>query len=140
MVVGRLEDGGTLEMLKVAGVVERPPRGRAGAGRDLPHEWVPIADPAPTFPYTPGLTAPTTNNTAITHVARQGWAQGAAYFSRLEGQVARDGVVYFTSTQGGGPQEASQREPLGFGRGSGQVWAYAPASGKLRCVFQSSGP
>ena len=28
----------------------------------------------------------------------------------------------------------------GYGRGSGQVWAYHTASRKLRCVFQSSGP
>jgi secreted PhoX family phosphatase len=103
-------------------------------------EWVDIDEPWREFPYTPGETAQTSNNDAITHVARQGWAQGAAYFSRLEGQVARDGVVYFTSTQGGGPAETGTENPAGFGRGSGQVWAYRPASGKLRCVFQSSGP
>ena len=140
MVVGRLEDGGTLEMLKVAGVPNAHLEGAQEQDATYRTEWVPIEDPAPDFPYTPGETAPTTNNTAITHVARQGWAQGAAYFSRLEGQVARDGVVYFTSTQGGGPQEATNEKPLGFGRGSGQVWAYHAASGKLRCVFQSSGP
>jgi secreted PhoX family phosphatase len=139
MRVGRLEDGGTLEMLKVVGVDNAHLEGEQEQGTTYDVEWVPIEDPAPEFPYTPGETAPTTNNAAITHVARQGWAQGAAYFSRLEGQVSRDGVVYFTSTQGGGPAEASNENPAGYGRGYGQVWAYRPASGKLRCVFQSSG-
>jgi secreted PhoX family phosphatase len=140
MVVGRLEDGGTLEMLKVAGAWNAHLEGAQEQNATYRTEWVPIADPAPTFPYTPGVIAPTSNNTAITHVARQGWAQGAAYFSRLEGQVARDGVVYFTSTEGGGPAEATNENPAGYGNGFGQVWAYHAASGKLRCVFQSTGP
>ena len=140
MVVGRLEDGGTLEMLKVVGVDNAHLEAAQEQGATYKVEWVPIEDPAPDFPYTPGTTAPTTNNAAITYVARQGWAQGAAYFSRLEGQVARDGVVYFTATQGGGPAEATDTNPAGYGRGSGQVWAYHTASRKLRCVFQSSGP
>ncbi len=54
--------------------------------------------------------------------------------------MARDGVVYFTSTQGGGPAEPTDTNSAGYGRGSGQVWAYHTASRKLRCVFQSSGP
>lgn len=140
MVVGRLEDGGTLEMLKIRGVTNAHLEGAQEQDATYRTEWVPIADPAPDFPYTPGQTATTSNNAAITHVARQGWAQGAAYFSRLEGQVARSGVVYFTSTQGGGPTEVSNENPAGYGRGSGQVWAYHASSGKLRCVFQSSGP
>ncbi|WP_107771076.1 PhoX family protein [Nocardioides sediminis] len=140
MSVGRLEDGGTLEMLKVVGVDNAHLEGEQEQGATYDVEWVPIDDPAPEFTYTPGETAPTSNNDAITYVARQGWEQGAAYFSRLEGQVSRDGVVYFTSTQGGGSAEVGNANPAGFGRGSGQVWAYRPASGKLRCVFQSSGP
>jgi hypothetical protein len=139
MVVGRLEDGGTLEMLKVVGVWNAHLEGAQQQNATYRTEWVPIADPAPSFPYVPGETAPTSNNTALTYVARQGWNQGAAYFSRLEGQVARSGVVYFTSTQGGGPPEAGNANSAGFGRGFGQVWAYHAASGKLRCVFQSQG-
>ncbi|HXH78968.1 PhoX family protein [Nocardioides sp.] len=139
-VVGRLEDGGTLEMLKIVGLDNAHLEAAQSTDATYDVEWVPIADPDPEFAYTPGQTAPTSNNEALTYVARQGWAQGAAYFSRLEGQVARHGVVYFTSTQGGGPAEAGQENPAGFGRGSGQVWAYHASSGKLRCVFQSSGP
>ncbi|MEO7422775.1 MAG: hypothetical protein ABIU87_10325 [Ornithinibacter sp.] len=36
------------------------------------------------------------------HVGDQGRAQGVAGFSRLEGTIFHKGVVYFTSTQGGG--------------------------------------
>ncbi|UUZ60550.1 PhoX family protein [Nocardioides sp. B-3] len=121
MVVGRLEDGGTLEMLKIVGVDNAHLEAAQVQGATYQTEWVPIADPAPDFPYTPGETAPTTNNTAITHVARQGWARGAAYFSRLEGRVSRAGVVYFTSTQGGGAAETGNENPAGYGRGSGRV-------------------
>lgn len=139
MLVGRLEDGGTLEMLKVVGVDNAHLEAAQVQGATYETEWVPIADPAPDFPYTPGETAPTSNNEAITHVARQGWAQGAAYFSRLEGQVSRAGVVYFTSTQGGGEAETGNENPAGYGRGFGQVWALHTGTGQLRCVFQSSG-
>ncbi|WP_211754615.1 alkaline phosphatase PhoX [Nocardioides gansuensis] len=142
MVVGHLEDGGTLEMLKVVGVDNAHLEAEQERKATYGVEWVPIADPAPDFPYTPGETAPTSNDTAITYVARQGWQQGAALFARLEGQVSRDGVVYFTSTQGGGPAEAftpDTTDPDGFGAGSGQVWAYDTEAQELRCVFQSSG-
>ena len=103
-------------------------------------EWVPIAEPDVEYPYTEGEPAPTSNNTALTHVSSQGWAQGAAYFSRLEGQVFDDGVVYFTSTQGGGPVQDGTADPAGYGNGSGQVWAYDTEAQTLRVVFQSPGP
>ncbi|HET7688967.1 MAG TPA: alkaline phosphatase PhoX, partial [Nocardioidaceae bacterium] len=84
--------------------------------------------------------ATTPNDTALQFVGSQGHAQGAAYFSRLEGQIYDDGIVYFTSTQGGGAAETGPELSSGFGNGSGQVWAYDPAAEKLRCAFQSSGP
>ncbi|PKH37537.1 hypothetical protein SAMN05192575_101528 [Nocardioides alpinus] len=140
MVVGHLEDGGTLEMLRIVGMPNAHLEAAQVQGATYLTDWVPIEDADPEFPYTPGEIAPTTNDTAISYVARQGWAQGAAYFSRLEGQVARAGVVYFTSTQGGGPPEAGNTTaPSGFGNGFGQVWAYHPGTATLRCVFQSSG-
>ena len=61
--------------------------------------WVDIDDPDPTM--APG----TTNDQALVKVGDQGRAQGAALFSRLEGQVYDNNVVYFTSTQGGGDAE-----------------------------------
>jgi secreted PhoX family phosphatase len=136
MEVGHLEDGGRLQMLKVKGVpnallVEAQ---KKNAVFDV--EWVDIEDPSPVFPYTPGVTAPTSNNTAISHVANQGIAQGAAQFSRLEGQVYDRGTVYFCSTQGGG--EVSPNPAVdGYGTGFGQVWAYDTKHQKLRLVYQS---
>jgi secreted PhoX family phosphatase len=103
-------------------------------------EWVDIDDPAPTFPYTDGQTAPTTNDAALTYVGNQGRAQGAAYFSRLEGSAYDDGVVYFCATQGGGPAETSIG-PIanGYGNGFGQIWGYDTRSRRLRVVYQSPG-
>lgn len=93
------------------------------------------------FPYTPGETAPTTNNQAIVYVGNQGRARGAAYFSRLEGATYDDGVVYFTSTQGGGPAEESLG-PIadGYGNGHGQIWGYDVRERVLRLLHQSPGP
>ncbi len=94
------------------------------------------------FDYEPGQPAPTTNDEAIVFVGNQGRAKGAAYFSRLEGQVYDRGIVYFTSTQGGGEPEPSFQagDSSGFGNGYGQVWAYDTRSETLTCVFQSPGP
>lgn len=138
MQTGRLDNAGRLQMLRVKG----QPNANLAAAQPLRAtyevEWVDIADPAPTFPYTPGVPATTSNDTALTHVARQGWAQGAAYFSRLEGSAYDNGVVYFTATQGGGPAETSIG-PIadGFGNGSGQVWAYRTDEQTLQLIYES---
>ena len=145
MKCGRLEDGGTLQMLKVRNKPNAHLEANQQNGRTYDVQWVDIDEPDIEYPYTTGQSAPTTNDTALTHVNSQGWAKGAAYFSRLEGQVFDKGVVYFTSTQGGGAAEAdpdiSRPESVdGFGRGSGQVWAYDTRKRELRVVFQSPGP
>jgi secreted PhoX family phosphatase len=137
---GFLDNEGRLQMLAVKGhpnidlSVTQP----ADAAYDV--KWVDIEDPAPTFPYTPGVPAPTSNNDALTYVGKQGFAQGAAYFSRLEGSAFDDGVVYFCSTQGGGPAETSFG-PIadGYGNGNGQVWAYHTRTRRLELVYQSPG-
>jgi secreted PhoX family phosphatase len=59
--------------------------------------------------------------------------------------VVDNGVVYFTSTQGGGEPEpvdwmASAEGRGGYGRGTGQVWALHPRTGILESVYQSTGP
>jgi len=139
MHTGRLSNGGRLQMLAVRGernadlAVTQPQRATYQV------EWVDIEDPAPTFP--PGSPPPTTNEQALTYVARQGWAQGAAYFSRLEGAVYDTNVVYFVSTQGGGPAEAGIG-PIGdgYGNGYGQVWAYHTRAQILQLIYQSPGP
>ncbi|MGH3452068.1 MAG: PhoX family protein [Haloechinothrix sp.] len=141
MRTGSLGNDGRLQMLAVRGrpnlelAAEQPKRATYRV------EWVDIDDPAPSFPYTPGQAAPTTNDEAITYVARQGWAQGAAHFSRLEGSAYDNGVVYFCSTQGGGPAE-TELGPIedGYGNGSGQIWAYHTRSQVLQLLYQSPGP
>jgi secreted PhoX family phosphatase len=140
MSVGRLLDGGTLQMLKVKGVTNAHLEATQVNGTTYDVEWVDIPEPNIVYPYTPGQTAPTPNDTALVHVSSQGRAQGAAGFSRLEGQAYDDGVVYFTSTQGGGPAETGPDTVTGYGSGSGQVWAYDIKHRKLTCVFQSPGP
>jgi hypothetical protein len=141
MDTGRLADGGRLQMLAVKGTpnanlaVDQQPRATYQV------EWVDIDDPAPSFPYTPGETAPTSNNDALCHVAKQGWEQGAAYFSRLEGSAYDGGVVYFTATQGGGePEDGTGPIVDGYGNGNGQIWAYHCRSRLLQLVYQSPGP
>ena len=138
--VGELRDGGVLEMLAVAGQPNAHLEAQQVGDAVYDVEWVRIDEPWKVFPYTPGQPATTTNNEALTFVAGQGWAKGAAYFSRLEGQVYDDGVVYFTSTQGGGPAQDGTADPGGYGNGSGQVWAYDTQAQQLRVVFQSPGP
>ena len=140
MSVGRLLDGGTLQMLKVKGVTNAHLEAAQATGRSYDVEWVDIPEPDVAYPYTPGVAAPTPNDTALRHVSSQGLAQGAAGFSRLEGQVYADGIVYFTSTQGGGAAESGPDSVGGYGNGSGQVWAYDSYRRKLTCVFQSPGP
>jgi secreted PhoX family phosphatase len=108
-----------------------------GATYDV--DWVTIGDPAPSFPFTPGVTAPTANDTALVHVGNQGRAQGAAGFSRLEGATFAKGHIHFTSTQGGGPAETGPQLIIGYGRGAGQVWAYDPKRATLTCEYQSPG-
>lgn len=137
---GHLDNEGRLQMLAVEGHPNIDLAAAQPRGAKYKVTWVDIDDPAPTFPYTPGQPAPTTNNDALIHVGSQGFAQGAAYFSRLEGSAYDSNVVYFCATQGGGPAETSFG-PIadGYGNGSGQVWAYHTRSEKLELVFESPG-
>jgi hypothetical protein len=137
METGSLEDGGQLQMLAVAGIPNADLAAR-GPHRNYRVEWVDIDVPWTEFAYTPGETAPTTNDTALRFVSLQGLAQGAAKFSRLEGAAYDDGIIYFTSTQGGGPAEPTDSdEAQGWGNGFGQIWAYDVASGELQLIYQS---
>jgi secreted PhoX family phosphatase len=140
MDTGFLDNEGRLQMLAVVGRpnIDLAAEQRRRATYEV--QWVDIADPAPTFPYTPGEPAPTTNNDALIYVSSQGFDQGAAYFSRLEGCVYDNGVVYFCSTQGGGPAETSFG-PIadGYGNGTGQIWAYRIREGTLQLIYQSPG-
>jgi secreted PhoX family phosphatase len=139
MRTGRLDNEGTLQMLAVKGMPNAHLEADQARGTTYDVAWVDIEDPDPTFPYTPGQTAPTTNDEALQYVGSQGRAQGAAGFSRLEGQVYDDGVVFFTSTQGGGPAETGNELVNGYGNGFGQVWAYDTRREQLTVVYQSPG-
>ncbi|KGN34130.1 hypothetical protein N802_12055 [Knoellia sinensis KCTC 19936] len=136
---GHLDNEGQLQMLAIKGQPNAHLEGHQRKGAVYSVEWVDIADPDPTFPYTPGQTAPTPNDTALQYVGDQGRALGAAGFSRLEGQVYDNGVVYFVSTQGGGDAETGDELLAGYGNGFGQVWAYDTRSEKLRLLYQSPG-
>jgi secreted PhoX family phosphatase len=137
MDAGHLTNDGRLQMLKVKGVDQAHLEASQAKGTRYHVEWVDIDDPDPTFPYTPGQTAPTANDEALVHVGDQGRAQGAAGFSRLEGAIFDKGVVYFTSTQGGGAVMDGPNTSTGYGAGSGQVWGYDTRSETLFLVYQS---
>ena len=140
MRAGRLSDGGRLEMLAIKGVPNADLAEAQPAGATYAVKWVKIDDPAPSFPFTPGQTAPTTNDQALNHVGSQGRDQGAAWFSRLEGATYDRGVIYFCSTQGGGPAEPGPSDTVqGWGNGTGQIWGYDIASSRLKLIFQSPG-
>ena len=137
---GRLDNGGRLQMLAVDGIPKADLAAEQPDGAKFAATWVDIDDPAPVFPYTPGVSAPTPNDTALVHVGRQGFEEGAAGFSRLEGAVYDNNVVYFCSTQGGGPPQQGTSDPAqGWGNGFGQVWGYHTRSGVLRLIYQSPG-
>ena len=139
MRTGHLDNRGRLQMLAVKGHPNAHLEAHQEKGAVYDVKWVDIDDPAPSFPYTAGQTAPTTNDEALVYVGDQGRAQGAAGFSRLEGQIYDDGVVYFCSTQGGGAAMTGPNNSTGYGNGFGQVWAYDTRSEKLRLVYQSPG-
>jgi secreted PhoX family phosphatase len=128
-----------LQMLAVQGVPNANLAASQPQRATYQVRWVDIADPDPTFPFTPGVPAPTTNNDALNFVGNQGRAQGAAFFSRLEGCVYDNNRVYFCSTQGGGAAEGP--DPVGgFGNGSGQIWAYNTRGQTLQLIYESPGP
>ena len=137
MDTGHLSNDGTLQMLRVKGQPNAHLEAAQVAGTTYEVEWVDIDDPAPTFPFTPGVVAPTTNDQALVYVGNQGRSQGAAYFSRLEGSIYDRGAIYFTSTQGGGAADTFPQTVRGFGQGTGQVWAYHPKEQILEVLFQS---
>jgi uncharacterized protein len=138
---GQLADGGDLQMLAVTGLPNADLAASQQRRATYDVTWVDIDQPDVRFPYTPGVPAPTSNNDAINFVGNQGRAQGAAWFSRIEGCVYDNGVVYFCCTQGGGPPEGSFG-PIanGFGNGSGQIWAYRIEEQTLQLVYESPGP
>jgi secreted PhoX family phosphatase len=112
---GVLVNGGTLEMLAVAGLPKFDTRANQVVGEPLLVTWVPIANPNPA-------------GTSSTAVYNQGFALGGARFARLEGCWHGNGAIYFNATSGGNA-------------GRGQVWEFRPAGdgGTLTLIFESPG-
>jgi uncharacterized protein len=109
---GNLERGGSLEMLKVAGVGGADLR-QATPGQRFAVEWVgiaePNADPEGFAPPLPGL--PPIPGTGRSGPFLQGQAQGAAVFSRLEGcWHDRAGWVIRTGGEQRGDRPTHRRE------------------------------
>jgi hypothetical protein len=128
---GQLEQGGTLEMLKVVGVHNADLR-VAGQGDSFAVEWVDIPSPNSD---PEGFAPPAEGFPPIGGVGRsgpflQGEAQGGAIFARGEGCWYGDDVIYFVDTSGG---------PAG----KGAVWALQPPAhesrghGQLTALFVS---
>jgi uncharacterized protein len=113
----RLAEGGTLQILKVKNQDNFDTRKGLQNGANFAAGWVTIQNPDPAEADVDELA-----------VFKQGAAQGAARFARLEGAFADEkGRIYFTSTSGGA-------------NGGGQVWMYAPTGrdeGTLTLLFES---
>jgi len=113
---GKLAAGGKLQMLAVKNQPNFDARTGQTVGTRYLVNWVNIPEPDPANAESDSLA-----------VFKQGHAQGAAVFSRLEGCFAENFRIYFTSTDGGN-------------QGLGQVWEYRHRklnSGILKLVFES---
>lgn len=117
-VVGKLSQGGRLQMAKVRNLPLVDTRKNQKVGLTYEIEWVDIKDPSPSTAWENELT-----------VGNQGRELGAMTFARLEGAWYADGAIYLNSTNGGNA-------------GKGQVWKYVPqgeATGQLVLLFESPG-
>jgi secreted PhoX family phosphatase len=114
---GDLAAGGELQMLTTEGQPNLNCATGREVGQRLPARWVTIDDPDP----------PQAAQNANA-VFDQGWDQGGARFSRVEGCFYGDDGIYFTCTDGGDA-------------GLGQIWHYRPDGddgGELILLFEST--
>lgn len=116
---GQLQAGGQLQMLAIEGKPKYNTRMGQKANIELPVSWVDIANPDPPEAELDNIA-----------VYKQGLAAGGATFNRLEGCLAGNGRIYFTSTSGGDKK-------------LGQVWQYIPSGkdkGSLTMLFEVTDP
>jgi uncharacterized protein len=113
----RLAEGGSLEMLGIAGRPRFDTRTAQSPGTSYAVTWVPIEQPE---------RALADDRTQGGGVFEQGWTRGGAAFARLEGAWAGGGKIYVTATSGGNAA-------------MGQVWELDPADATLRLVYESPG-
>jgi hypothetical protein len=112
---GELLRGGRLQMLRARGAPDLRRGHRRGARFAV--EWVEIEHPERGVGGRDGESG----------VLEQGLANGGSMFTRLEGCIAGDDVVYFTATDGGDAR-------------CGQVWAYHPQARQLVLLYESTDP
>jgi uncharacterized protein len=124
--------GGRLQMLGIDGQPQYDAREGQQLGRWLPVTWYDIGEPDPGD----------ASNTSQLRTFTQAFDQGAATFNRLEGCWYEGGSIFFDSTSGGDAKNGDINDD-GFAEGYGQIWEYRPerrGGGKLRLIFESSGP
>lgn len=114
-VPGELVRGGGLQMLKCRDGDEL--RRGLRAGQRFKVQWVDIAAPE----------RGVDSDGEPRGVQRQGLADGAARFTRLEGVIATEREIFFTSTDGGDAR-------------CGQLFAYYPDDEELLLVYESPNP
>lgn len=102
---GKLSAGGVLEALKIKGRPQAKTFAGFPVGKPMQVEWVRIENPNP----------------ATDTVREEGFAKGAAQFTRGEGIWYGKGEFYFCCTNGG-----SVDPTTGSTNGLGQVWRYVP--------------
>ena len=115
---GRLHEGGRLQIL---GIRRRPHMNLMRGMRprvEMPCVWIDIEEPDPADAEQNPLT-----------VFAEGYGNGAAAFSRLEGCWYADGAIFLNATDGGDAR-------------CGQVWQYRPGAtdddgGTLSLIFES---
>ncbi|MBW4639910.1 MAG: PhoX family protein [Gloeocapsa sp. UFS-A4-WI-NPMV-4B04] len=103
--LGKLSAGGVLEALKIKGRPQAKTFADFPVGKPMQVEWVRIENPNP----------------ATDTVREEGFAKGAAQFTRGEGIWYGKGEFYFCCTNGG-----SVDPTTGSTNGLGQVWRYVP--------------
>lgn len=113
---GNLAAGGVLEALKIKDLPQAKTFANFPVGKPMVVEWVRIEDVDP----------------EEDTVRREGFAKGAAQFTRGEGIIYRDNEVYFSCTNGGSKKY-------------GQIWRYVPGGsaaegGKLELFLESDDP
>lgn len=116
---GRLQAGGVLQMLAIAGLPQYSTLTGQTIGLRLPVRWVTIDEPDPS-----------NAESDPSAVFNQGYAKGGAAFLGGEGVTVLGRDVYFTCS-GGGDAEL------------GQVWRYRPRGlerGELELIFESADP
>ena len=129
----RLDKGGRLQMLKVVGTYQADLRGSVGVGSTFPVEWVDIHDPERAH-------SPGTSNTL--GVFRQGFDQGGAVFSRLEGASYNPRISACTScrrtaasparARSGSTTRATRSSASSSSRRTERSWTIPTISGRAR--------